>query len=688
MKRFLAILLALTLLPIPAAFSASQEAQTISAADYALVDEMWDELNSAEERVMRSAANVTTAQAVAAAAQKSKLYVKDSLCWNGDDHFTFETTVGVTCGYSARLRNQAIDAAEDAQALAEPETQTVSYATKNAPGGKDVYLIEPYYGLDSSFTKQYQTEAQNIAKSTGGTYTCYTKTDATIDAVADAIESGAVVIFDSHGDTDYARGEDYTTGATTSYLLLQTGTGLTSADYANDNGTYHAVNYGKSGKMYYYAVDGTCIANHMDSKATNSLIWMAICLGMATDGLEKPLIENGVGVVYGYSQSVTFDYDYLWEECFWDEMCSGETVASAIATMKEKVGKWDYCSEYTTISQARRNYAAFPIVVSSEDVYPGHGNVDDLQTVYSTWTLFAEDGDCAHESTRTENKDANCTEDGYVRIVCNTCGEIVSETTIEKLGHDYAATTLEPTCTEKGYDLCICSRCGDSFDGNYTDALGHADEDGNGLCDRCGADMGTQKPVDPIDPDDPDDPIDPVVPVNFSDVNENDWYYGAVAYSVEHSLMNGMGGGLFEPEGEVTRAMLVTILYRNAGEPDVQALSNPFTDVPEGEWYTSAVIWAANEGIVKGVTESSFEPNSPITREQIATILYRYSGEPETEYTELSFPDAEDVSEYACNAVRWAVSEGLLQGMDGKLMPGALATRAQIATILMRYLEA
>lgn len=726
MKRFLAILLALTLLPVPAAFSAAQEPQTISPTDYALVDEMWDELNGAEERVMRSAANATTAQAVAAAAQKSELYVQDSLRWNGDDHFTFETTVGVTCGYSARLRNQAFDAVEDAQALAEPETQTASYATKNAPGGKDVYLIEPYYGLDSSFTKQYQNEAQNIAKATGGTYTCYTKTAATIDAVADAIESGAVVIFDSHGDTDYARGEDYTTGATTSYLLLQTGTGLTATDYANDNGTYHAVNYGKSGKMYYYAVDGTCIANHMDSKAPNSFVWMAICLGMATDGMEKPLIENGVGVVYGYSQSVTFDYDYLWEECFWDEMIAGETVASAIATMKEKVGKWDYCSEYLTISQARRNYAAFPIVVSSEDVYPGHGNVDDLQTVYSTWTLLDEKDGCTHESTKTVTKEANCTEDGYVRVVCNTCGETVSEMTLEKLDHDYDVMTVDPTCTEKGYDLCTCSRCGDeykenykdalghdyavttvaptcteqgyehfaclrcgnSFDGNYTDALGHADEDGNALCDRCGADLGTQKPVDPIDPDKPDDPIDPVVPVNFSDVIENDWFYGAVAYSVEHGLMNGMGGGLFEPEGEVTRAMLVTILYRNAGEPDVQALSNPFTDVPEGEWYTSAVIWAANEGIVKGMTDSSFEPNTPITREQIATILYRFSGEPETENTELAFPDAKDVSEYARNAVCWAVSEGLLQGMDGKLMPGALATRAQIATILMRYLEA
>ena len=156
------------------------------------------------------------------------------------------------------------------------------------------------------------------------------------------MEQGAVVIFDSHGDTDYAVGEDYTTGATTSYLLLQTGAGLTDEDYAIDNGTYHAYYYGRYGGMYYYAVDGTCIRNHMDKTASHSLLWMAICLSMATDGLHKPLMEQGIDVAYGYSQSVTFGGDYCWEACFWENMCDGAMVKDAIAAMKEKYGSWDY----------------------------------------------------------------------------------------------------------------------------------------------------------------------------------------------------------------------------------------------------------------------------------------------------------------------------------------------------------
>jgi len=140
-----------------------------------------------------------------------------------------------------------------------------------------VYLFQPYYGVDRSFTEQYQKEAQRVAQASEGTYHYYKGDAATIDAVADAITDGGVVFFDSHGSTDYENGEDYTSGATTSYLCLQTGDGLTKADY--DGG--HAVYSSTSGSMKYFLVDGTVIADHMDAdaQANNGLLWMAICLG-------------------------------------------------------------------------------------------------------------------------------------------------------------------------------------------------------------------------------------------------------------------------------------------------------------------------------------------------------------------------------------------------------------------------
>lgn len=151
--------------------------------------------------------------------------------------------------------------------------------------------------------------------------------------------------------------------------------------------------------------------------------------------------------------------------------------------------------------------------------------------------------------------------------------------------------------------------------------------------------------------------------------------------------MNGVGDGKFDPDGKLTRAMLVTILYRHEEEPDIADATNPFTDVPADKWYTNAVIWAASEGIVNGVTETTFSPDATITREQIATILYRYAGKPDATGDLSTYPDEVAVSTYAVDAMRWAVGMGIINGMDGKLAPQSSATRAQIATIFYRYLN-
>ena len=433
MKRFLAMLLvlvmALGLLPT-AAF----------AAKCATADDLWQQIIRLEDKKIpakrgekRTADDYAAiVDDVIALVESSSAYRKGTIERHGD-FFFWETKDGEVCGYSprtaAKYHNGEITVPDDVEAGIE----TVSYATRvNTPNSKDVVLIEPFYGTDTSFTKQYQNEANSIAKATGGTYTLYKTSAATIDAVADALESGGVVIFDSHGDTDYVgRGEDYTSKANTSYLLLDTGTGLTSADKAKATGEFGTYYHAYSSYGAYY-VDGTAIANHMEKQSPNGLLWMAICLGMATSGLEAPLREKGIGVVYGYSQSVTFDGDYDYEETFWNEMKKGATVADAISAMKTKHGSWDPGAGCKSYSTAVKNYAAFPIVVSEQDTYPGHGNVDNYQTVSSDWTLFG-----GTESYQFTAKSSNETM-GTVSVSGNTI------TATPKDGYEVEGYTVSP----------------------------------------------------------------------------------------------------------------------------------------------------------------------------------------------------------------------------------------------------
>ena len=180
-------------------------------------------------------------------------------------------------------------------------------------------------------------------------------------------------------------------------------------------------------------------------------------------------------------------------------------------------------------------------------------------------------------------------------------------------------------------------------------------------------------------------------PLPFPDVTEGDWFYDAVRYAYETGLMDGVGDSLFAPNSETTRAQLVTILYRLEGEPEVSGTSG-FTDVEADTWYTDAVAWAAANGIVNGVSETEFAPGKDITREQLATILFRYAeakGYDVSARADLSaYTDADQIQSYAAESVAWAVAEGLIQGFeDNTLRPAGNATRAQIATILMRFCE-
>ena len=181
-------------------------------------------------------------------------------------------------------------------------------------------------------------------------------------------------------------------------------------------------------------------------------------------------------------------------------------------------------------------------------------------------------------------------------------------------------------------------------------------------------------------------------PLPFHDVTEGDWFYDAVRYAYETGLMDGVGDNLFAPNSETTRAQLVTILYRLAGEPEPGGDSG-FADVAAGTWYTDAVAWAAENGIVNGVSDTEFAPGDDITREQLAAILYRYAacqGYDVSQRADLSgFGDASSISGYAQEALSWAHAQGLVLGFeDGSLRPQGTASRAQIAAVLMRFLAA
>ena len=178
----------------------------------------------------------------------------------------------------------------------------------------------------------------------------------------------------------------------------------------------------------------------------------------------------------------------------------------------------------------------------------------------------------------------------------------------------------------------------------------------------------------------------------FVDVKPTDWFYEAVAYVYQNGLMNGTGATAFSPNISTTRAMIVTILWRLEGEPEVD-YAMTFADVAADTWYTEAVRWAASEGIVEGYSKTAFGPNDPITREQLAAALWRYAKYQELDVSVgedtniLSYTDAAEISEYAIPAIQWACGSGLMEGSNGALTPKGYATRAQVATMLMRWMK-
>ena len=251
-----------------------------------------------------------------------------------------------------------------------------------------------------------------------------------------------------------------------------------------------------------------------------------------------------------------------------------------------------------------------------------------------------------------------CTETGKAKFTCTKCG-VTQFDEIAALGHAWnnGEITLEPTQTTDGKMLYTCTRC-------------DATKEVTIYCTGGGSCASSK----------------------FTDAPSiSNWAHRGIDFAVEHGLFGGTSATTFEPESPMTRAMLVTVLWRYEGQPT--GYENTFSDVnaKDGSWYIDAVAWAASDGIVGGIGKNRFDPEGKITREQMATILYRYAdkrGIDTDAYDDLSaFPDADKVESWAKDAMQWAVAENLIGGSDGMLLPQGNATRAQVATILMRFIQ-
>lgn len=284
--------------------------------------------------------------------------------------------------------------------------------------------------------------------------------------------------------------------------------------------------------------------------------------------------------------------------------------------------------------------------------------------------------------------------DGETELTPETIWEAFSDQTASACwkagcapdGHAYETVIIAPTCTEKGYTEYFCTACEDGYCGCFTDTLEHSYTEG--YCIYCGkpdasylhgtCDGGVNCPG-----------------TSFTDYPKcGNWAHKGIDFCLERGLFAGDSAKKFLPNDAMTRAMLVTVLYRLEGSPASER-ENPFADIVQGAWYTDAVLWAAEQKIVNGMKQNLFCPDEAVSREQIATIFYRfadYKGYDTGASSELSgFPDENAVSDWAYAALSWAVCTGLIAG-NGKggeswLDPQMSATRAQVATIFMRFLQ-
>lgn len=281
--------------------------------------------------------------------------------------------------------------------------------------------------------------------------------------------------------------------------------------------------------------------------------------------------------------------------------------------------------------------------------------------------------------------------DGYITIINPKNGDVsVSDNWADE--DDKITLTITP---DKGYEVDKIEIVDD--EGDKIDAKKVEDKDNKytfrmANCDVTVTVTFKEEGKTTEDTDKEDGKDEETAELNFTDVKESDWFYKGVAYVVDKGIMSGVSENQFDPSGKLTRAMLVQMLYNMESRPACDA-ENAFIDVPVGQWYTDAVIWANDAKIVSGMGDGLFAPNMEITREQMVAMLYnyaKYKGYDVTASADLSkFADSASVSTWAQPAMQWAVAEGYISGMgDNQLAPQGTATRAEIASVIMRFMEA
>ena len=341
-----------------------------------------------------------------------------------------------------------------------------------------------------------------------------------------------------------------------------------------------------------------------------------------------------------------------------------ETVAAAVTSAVTK--------EPTCTEDGLRTYTA--------SVTFGEKNYTDTKTegIKATGEHVWDNGVVTTEPT--------CTAKGVKTYTCTKCSATKTEE-LNALGHNYETKRTEPTCEKDGKEEEVCSHCGDVRFSRVLPATGHSyrwdPRTRRTVCENCGKILdegGNTRPIIPANPGKTDKNFP------FTDVSKNDGCYDAVDYLYSKGIMNGTSSTKFSPNGELTRAMVVTILYRAQGEPAVHT-SGSFKDVAAGCYYTEAVEWAAANNIVKGFTDGTFKPDKSVTREQLAAFLSRFAQYNDAKIIEADGQLSTDavVSGWARKNVEWAVAEGILTSVQARNAVQN-ATRAEVAMAIYTYL--
>lgn len=377
----------------------------------------------------------------------------------------------------------------------------------------------------------------------------------------------------------------------------------------------------------------------------------ATCLGQELTETRAAEVQEGTALGHKYKGEIKWSEDFKSADAtFTCETCKDVQTVKADVTTKIGDATCTTGGKVTYTAKAElkdKNGKVLATATESKTV-----DVQALGHEYESKFDWAEDGSSAKLTLTCKRGDDKQTVDAVVTKDEKNC--------------------VAPTCTEAGKNVFTATA---TYEGKeYTDtkevevpALGHHYVDG--VCDRCGA-----------------------IKLPFTDVNEGDWFYDKVVHVYHNKLMTGTSETTFEPNATLTRAMMVQILYNKEGRPAATTNGNPYTDVPKDQWYYNAVQWAYENKITSGTSETTFEPNSEVTREQFARFMYNYAGNPAVS-GKLDFVDADQVSDWAYDAMVWANQNNIILGKkksDGSVVldPRGNATRAEAATILMGYCKA